>query len=324
MRTTAIENELDLQLCMSRLWRGKRWILGCTLVAVVLAWSYAQLAPQKWVAIAQLQRPDITSIKGYYWNSKKLTQLSLGSTGESPMVGETTNSVDAEAIIEPVYQRFLQQLTAIDNRRAFWQQVHHSQADNNALTPVLLEREVTSIQFTPGDKLRGSVDTITLQANNAEASSHLLQQYIEYTNQQVVTQITENMTLEWQTEMLALQQQIAFQQQVAQAAYEQQVQKLQRDVTQSGTSAAKIALSLLEQQGPEVTEHLLQDQARLVALQSGPSNLAPFKSWSYLQSPQPPVTRTSPRLLLLCVMWGIVGIIVGAGIALARRQQIKE
>ncbi|PQM83649.1 polysaccharide chain length modulation protein, partial [Klebsiella quasipneumoniae] len=39
-----------------------------------------------------------------------------------------------------------------------------------------------------------------------------------------------------------------------------------------------------------------------------------------LRTPEEPVTRTSPRRVFLMVMWGIVGALVGAGIALARRR----
>ncbi len=309
MSASAIENELDLSLCLQRLWRGKGWIIGGALLGILLAWVYTLVAPQKWIAVAQLQHPEVSSINGYLQNSKQLAQVI--TSDESITSANTGGPSDLSALIEPLYQKFIQRLASVDNRRAFWQQIASAQKDTG-LTAAKLEKKVADIQFIPGDPLHGTVDTLRLQASNAPMSSRLLASYVEYTNQSLLKQVTQNINIEWQAAINQLHQQIVFQQRVAQAAYQQQLRKLKQ-------SGAQRDLTLLQQQGPEITPQQLENQAQLEVLQAGPVAMTPFRSWSYLQTPYPPVKRTSPRLLLLCVMWGLVGLIIGAGTALARR-----
>ncbi|CDL08526.1 regulator of length of O-antigen component of lipopolysaccharide chains [Klebsiella pneumoniae IS43] len=39
-----------------------------------------------------------------------------------------------------------------------------------------------------------------------------------------------------------------------------------------------------------------------------------------MRTPEEPVKRDSPRRVFLMVMWGIVGALIGAGVALSRRR----
>ena len=44
-----------------------------------------------------------------------------------------------------------------------------------------------------------------------------------------------------------------------------------------------------------------------------------FQTYRYLRTPEEPVKRDSPRRAFLMIMWGIVGLLIGAGVALTRR-----
>ncbi|MBT0724826.1 hypothetical protein HH682_10385 [Rosenbergiella sp. S61] len=312
---SSIDNELDVENCVRRLWRGKKWIGLGLLLGIILAWAYTMFASQKWVSVAQFSRPDLTKITRYYQELSKLNQF---STDSDPAT--TSDMGDIDSVLEAVYQTFLQQVASVDNRRRFWLQ----QGNTDSLTPTLLDRRVASIQFAPGDKLHGTVDTLMLTSEHAATSSQLLKQYLAFTDQQVMNQVQQQLSAAWQSEIAKIEQQIAFEKSVAQAAYDQQVKQLKNDATQSGDNQTKAAINIIEQTGPVASDSLLHDQARLTALQSGPTSLKPFTSWTYLQSPEPPISRQSPRLPLLMVMWGLVGAIIGAGIALTQREKKKE
>jgi len=318
MHSSIIDNELDVQRCIHRLWRGKRWIFLGLVVGLVMAWAYTLVAPQKWVSVAQFARPELTKIARYYQQLSTLNQLSSYS---EPTVN--SEALNPDTVIDSVYQQFLQQLASVDNRRRFWLQ----QEDENqkmALSPVQLDKEIASIQFTAGDKLRGTVDTITLTAESAAKSSQLLKRYLVFTDRQVLTAMQQNLSAAWQTEIVKAEHQIAFEKSVNQATFAQQVAQLKTEAAQTNDAQTRAALSILQQTGPIASDGLLHDQARLSTLNIGPSAITPFASWSYLQSPEPPVSRQSPRLSLLMVMWGLVGMLIGAGIALTRHDKKKE
>ncbi|MCK8319397.1 polysaccharide chain length modulation protein, partial [Erwinia amylovora] len=51
----------------------------------------------------------------------------------------------------------------------------------------------------------------------------------------------------------------------------------------------------------------------------GPTLVKSFKARRYLRTPEEPVKRDSPRRAILMMMWGAVGVLVGAGTVLIRR-----
>ncbi|MBT0730556.1 Wzz/FepE/Etk N-terminal domain-containing protein [Rosenbergiella nectarea] len=315
---SSIDNELDVESCVQRLWRGKKWIGLGLILGVLLAWTYTMFATQKWVAVAQFSRPDLSKVTRYYQELSKLNQLSTSSDPAS-----TADTADVDTVLDAVYQTFLQQLASVDNRRRFW--LEQGRADKaESMTPTRLDRRVASIQFAAGDKLHGTVDTLSLTAESAASSSQLLKRYLAFTDQQVMAQVQQQLLAAWQSEMTKITQQLAFEKSVAQAAYDQQVKQLKNEAAQSDDNQTKAAINVIEQTGPVASDSLLRDQARLAALQSGPTSLKPFTSWTMLQSPEPPISRQSPRLPLLMVMWGLVGIIIGAGFALTQRVKKKE
>lgn len=76
---SSIDNELDVESCVQRLWRGKKWIGLGLILGILLAWTYTLFATQKWVAVAQFSRPDLSKITRYYQELSKLNQLSTYS-----------------------------------------------------------------------------------------------------------------------------------------------------------------------------------------------------------------------------------------------------
>lgn len=76
----------------------------------------------------------------------------------------------------------------------------------------------------------------------------------------------------------------------------------------------------LQAVGPEYDLDYDQNRAMLSTLNVGPTLDPRFQTYRYLRTPEEPVKRDSPRRVFLMVMWGIVGALIGAGVALSRRR----
>lgn len=76
--------------------------------------------------------------------------------------------------------------------------------------------------------------------------------------------------------------------------------------------------------GPDFDLDYDQNRAMLNTLNVGPTLDPRFQTYRYLRTPEEPVKRDSPRRAFLMIMWGIVGALTGAGVALLRRAQTKN
>jgi len=75
----------------------------------------------------------------------------------------------------------------------------------------------------------------------------------------------------------------------------------------------------LQASGPAYDLSYDQNKAMLSTLQAGPRLDKQFQTYRYLRTPEEPVSRDSPRRLFMMIMWGVIGALVGAGVALVRR-----
>jgi lipopolysaccharide biosynthesis protein WzzE len=91
-----------------------------------------------------------------------------------------------------------------------------------------------------------------------------------------------------------------------------------------GTPMLKARLELLQASGPGYDLDYDQNRAMLSTLNVGPTLTAKFQTYRYLRTPEEPVKRDSPRRALLMIMWGIVGGLTGAGVALTRRKNKRN
>ena len=87
-----------------------------------------------------------------------------------------------------------------------------------------------------------------------------------------------------------------------------------------GRPMLQARLENLQAVGPEYDLDYDQNRAMLSTLNVGPTLDPRFQTYRYLRTPEEPVKRDSPRRVFLMVMWGIVGALIGAGVALSRRR----
>ena len=300
MVSPSVENELNVPLLVSRLWRGKGWIMGLAAAGLLLAFGYAQWATQVWSATAIVDHPSVSQIAPYY--SQRQLLATLEDSNEPPPA--------ASVVTDEAYQEFLLQLSSWDSRRDFWlqsQYFHRQLTGHEAQRAVILNKLIGNIRFQAAEPVRGTRDTLILLADNAADSAQLLSQYVQFASQRAIRSLNSNLSEEWRNAW-QLHQTELIRQKVAVDALQSQITDT-RGATGPGSDEGGAALA----------SGYLQNKALLESLKPAPVLSDDIQTWRYLRSPEPPVSPESPRLLLLMALWGMTGVFIGAVIAIARR-----
>lgn len=331
-------NELDIRGLCCALWQGKKWIFGVALVFVVLAWIYSLLVTPEWSTTAVTERPTVNMLGNFYSQQQFLN--TLDSRAEP-------STVTPPAIVDEAYQAFVMQLAAYDTRREFWlQSDYYKQRQNGGGhdDTVLLDEMIANIQFQPADAAKNLNDSVRLVAETAKDANELLRQYVAFASQRAAMHLNEELTGAWAARTTLLSAQVKRQEAVAEAIYNRQVNSVHQALKiaqQQGFEQAKTEtpaeqlpdselfllgrpllqakLENLQASGPSFDLDYDQNRVMLSTLKAGPRVATTFQTYRYLRTPEEPVKRDSPRRLLLMIMWGAVGALMGAGIALARR-----
>ncbi|WP_294901866.1 Wzz/FepE/Etk N-terminal domain-containing protein [Tatumella sp. UBA2305] len=296
MESPSVENELNVPLLVSRLWRGKGWIIGLAAAGLLLAFGYAQWATQVWSATAIVDHPSVSQIAPYYTQRQLLATLE-DSNAPPPA---------ASSVTDEAYQEFLLQLSSWDSRRDFWLQSQYFRRQltgHEAQRAVILNKLIGNIRLQAAEPVRGTRDTLILLADNAADSARLLSQYVQFASQRAIRSLNSNLSEEWRNAW-QLRQTELIRQKVA-------VDALQSQAADSDGGSDK--------GGAALASGYLQNKALLENLRPAPALSDDIQTWRYLRSPEPPVSPESPRLLLLMALWGMTGVFIGAVIAIARR-----
>lgn len=338
-RYDAEENELDIRGLCCALWRGKGWIVACAVVLALVALGYSLVARQVWSATASTERPGINRLGAYYAQQGFINSLSAaGKRDDAPV----------ESVIDSAYNEFVLQLAAWDTRREFWLQSHYYQqrkSNDKQADAVLLDRLISNIQYQQADPGKGLNDSIRLLAENARDAGELLRQYVAFANQRAVTHLNQVLAGNWAAQRVILQAQIERQETAARASYDRRLHSVEQalkiaqaqgsDQPQTsappeqlpdpqlfllGSRLLQSQLENLQASGPSYDLSYDQNRAMLGTLSVAPTLTKTFNCWRYLRTPEDPVKRDSPRQGFLMAMWGVVGALIGAGIALARRR----
>ncbi|WP_174872027.1 ECA polysaccharide chain length modulation protein [Pectobacterium polaris] len=334
-----IDNELDIRGLFRLLWRGKVWPIAIGLLFAIVALGYSYLVKQEWSATAITDKPTVNMLGGYYSQQQFLRNLDARSFS-TPQPEQPSISADA-------YDEFIMQLAAYDTRRDFWLQTDYYkqrlEGDGKA-DAALLDELVNNIQFTPRDSGKKTNDSVKLVAETSADSNTLLRQYVAFASQRAASHLNEEIKGAWAARTIFMKSQIKRQEAVAKAIYDREVRSLELALkiaqqqgisrSQTDTPADEIPasemfllgrpmlqarLETLQTSGPHYELDYDQNRAMLATLNVGPTLEGSFQTYRYLRTPEEPVKRDSPRRAFLMVMWGAIGALVGAGVALARR-----
>ncbi|MCX9457767.1 hypothetical protein IG604_18755 [Vibrio cholerae] len=200
------------------------------------------------------------------------------------------------------------QLGSYDTRRDFWLQTdyYRSRTEGNARADgQLLDDLINDITFTAKDDKKTPFDSIRLSAETAADASNLLKQYIAFANARAVAALDANLAGRWASRLQSVKALVSRQESVNKAL-------LQRE--QDGKTTADEAM-----QAANFDVDYAQNKAVLAALAIAPKLDQNIQTFRYLRTPVEPVNRDKPRRLFLLILWGVIGGMTGAGIAIGRR-----
>ncbi|MEA1062659.1 ECA polysaccharide chain length modulation protein [Erwinia sp. HR93] len=333
------ENELDIRGLFYTLWRGKFWIIGCAVIFAILVMVYAFFARQEWSSTAITDRPTVNMLGGYYSQQQFLRNLNVNG-GPLP--------IELPSVMDEAYKEFIMQLSSWDTRREFWLQTDYyrqRQVGNSKADAATLDELIDNIQFTAGDITRNLNDSVKLIAETSADANNLLRQYVAFASERASRHLNDELKGAWAARNIQLKAQVKRQEAVAQALYKRRLHSLQQALTIAeqhniarseadvpanelpesemfmlGRAMLQARLENLQAIGPSYDVDYDQNKAMLATLDVGPTLEPRFQTYRYLRTPEEPVKRDSPRRAFLLIMWGCVGALIGAGIALVRRR----
>ncbi|MDW2744883.1 ECA polysaccharide chain length modulation protein [Atlantibacter subterraneus] len=334
-----VENELDVRGLFRTFWAGKIWIVGFAALFIIGALVYTIFARQEWSATAITDRPTVNMLGSYYSQQQFLRNLDAKVN---------PNGVEQPSVMDDAYKEFIMQLAAWDTRRDFWLQTDYYQqrkAGNSKVDAALLDELIGNIQFTPGDFTRNLNDSVKLLAETAPDANNLLRQYVAFASERAASHLNDELKGAWAARTIQMKAQVKRQEAVAKAIYNRKVQSVQEalkiaqqhnistsetqvpaeelpdsELFMLGRPKLQARLENLQAVGPSFDISYDQNRAMLTTLNVGPSLDPRFQTYRYLRTPEEPVKRDSPRRAFLMIMWGAVGALIGAGVALARRR----
>lgn len=338
-RSAGAENELDIRGLFRTLWAGKRWIVGLALLFALVVLIYTFFARQEWSATAITDRPTVNMLGGFYSQQQFLRNLDIKAN---------LASTDQPSVMDEAYKEFIMQLASWDTRREFWSQTDYYKqrmSGNSRADAALLDDLINNIVFIPGDPAKSINDSVKLIAETAPDANNLLRQYVAFASQRAAGHLNDELKGAWAARTIQMKAQVKRQAEVAQAIFDRRIHSVQEalsvaqknNITRSETDVPaeelpdselfmlgrpllQARLENLQAVGPEYDLDYDQNRAMLSTLNVGPVSEPRFQTYRYLRTPEEPVKRDSPRRAFLMVMWGIVGALVGAGVALARRR----
>ncbi|TCC00766.1 ECA polysaccharide chain length modulation protein [Kosakonia quasisacchari] len=333
------ENELDIRGLFRTLWVGKLWIAGIALLFALLALIWTFFATQEWGATAVTDRPTVNMLGGYYSQQQFLRNLD-DKANQTP--------TDQISVMDEAYKEFIMQLASWDTRRDFWSQTDYYKqrlVGNSKADAATLDELINNIQYTPGDVVRNLNDNVKLIAETAPDANNLLRQYVAFASQRAASHLNDELKGAWAARTIQMKAQVKRQEEVAKAIFnrrqhsvEQALQIAQQhnisrtetevppdelpdsELFMLGRPMLQARLENLRAVGPQFDLDYDQNRAMLNTLNVGPTLDPRFQTYRYLRTPEEPVKRDSPRRAFLMIMWGIVGALIGSGIALTRRR----
>ncbi|MEV3818315.1 Wzz/FepE/Etk N-terminal domain-containing protein [Aeromonas salmonicida] len=325
-------DEIDLRELILVLWRQKLLILLVAGVFAIAGIAYALLAPQTWSANAVIQAPE---------NKDLLPMLRVAS--QAKLMG-VTGFPDKSTL----YNEFVREFNAYENRREF---LKSSELFKNYVATAQLDEKgqrrwirdwakFISAEVVDKKGERPGV-TLTVSADTSGNALKMLESYIRFIStkqqQRLVSELADqqsikldvlmaNLKLTTEDAERALKREIsgtALTISIAKAAGVSQplanYNNGERFPITLGTKGLEEKMKVLKTIDLDTYQPKLVDlQTRIERLKRVKLDDISFRSFSYLDAPEEPLSRDKPKRPLIVLLATLLGGMLGVGIVLLR------
>lgn len=348
-------DEIDLAQLFSIIWKGKKIILGTTLVFTLLSSFYAFTVQEWWTSSAVITQAKSTQLLPIYKQVKQL-EAAFNDNGINNKVSsnELKNYLSSDFFLK----QFLQKFNSIDNKTEF--------LSKNAI----FKKEISSFfDFQDQDKadlerlfrswdvhikaevVKGSgFYNLTFSALMPEASKLLLIEYINFTNNKVLNETYSDMSALINSRKLVLQQKIEIIYSGLKNQLKQEVEQVK--IAFEIAKAANISKPIenisnnnqhLEMLGSDILAQkilkleqltnlsVLEDEPKLNnfyiqldLLQQIKLSIRDAVSYYFIEKPAEPLTRDRPKRSLIIILGFLLGAMFGSAFVLFKNAFITD
>lgn len=302
---------VDLLDLMFQLWRGKKTIIACVIIFILLAVAYLFVAKEKWSSTSIVTLPDSGQIANY---SNSMGIIYSQNRGSAPSVSDIQNRF---------FTRFNSLMSALSE-----------ELDN--------QEEKEELKIEPAVKGQSVPLKISYVGPSAAEARKTLTAYIDKINQRVIDELNEDMVTNINATMKDLKSSLDAQEAAAKAQREQRLEILRQALKVAEQSNIKDTMVKQAETLSEDTLFTLGSDALSATLKNESTRPLPLSgqyystlqsylavkalaqkpdvgnSFHYVMKPNLPVRRDSPKRGLTLVLSVLLGGIIGSGIVLVR------
>ena len=344
------DEEIDLKELFIALWQGKYIIIASTVLLAVIAVFYALNAKQTWTTEAIVTEPQVSDFTSYQKMVSNFQPVfNVYQEDGSILVSEKLNDFLAP---ENLFQIFVQQYRSRENKKAYISTSPAFQVELEAL-PVnedekLQQRAIAALYSTWYQKLSASENknlgfTLKAEQESAEASFDFMLGYLNFIDSKAKHVVVANLSSAVQAQRNQLIQQKAL-------FTDQAISRLQNEKTLAGYALEIAKAAEISQPQPNLGDKelfainiganaleakvkvldnlsnlgLIEPRLRTVEAKINLlSNLAinpdvDFKTYRFIEAPEEPLSRTSPKRPLIAILGVLLGGMLGCAIVLIR------
>ena len=344
------DDEIDLKELFIALWQGKYIIIASTVLCAVIAVFYALYAKQTWTTQAIVTEPQVSDFASY----QKLVNDYQPIFDVYQEDGTVLVSEKLDDFLDPenLFQIFSQQYQSRANKKAYISNSPIFQAELEALPAMeddrLQQREVASLYSEWYQKLSASENkdmSFTLKAEQeaAKISYDFMMGYLAFIDKKAKDTAVANFSATVQSKQSELVQQKAllvdqalsrleserelagYALEIAQAAG---INQPQPNLGDKELFALTIGANALEAKVKVLNnlENLALIEPKLRSVEAKVNLLdkleidpsIEFETYRFIESPEEPLSRTSPKRPLIAILGVLLGGMLGCAIVLVR------
>ncbi len=335
--STIHSDEIDLLDLLFQLWKGKTTILICIIIMLVAAVGYLAVAQEKWTSTALIQRPWAGQLANYDAAMNVLYKLS------------PQDNVSMDEQRRRVFREFVVGLSSTDQQTEYLlgSDYFKSQLTKNAEPTEtergkILDHMLSQFSMAPVSKDQPDVIQISFTADKPDSAQKMLNGYIQQVASATGSELHDDVRSRLAVQLSELEHVLKTQEQVAEVKKQDRIAVLKEalkvaeasnvedvKVSQAETlsddtlfllgAPALRAMIANESSRPLSFDQVYYDaQQSYLMVKEFKLQKGEFGVFSYLQTPDLPVTKDSPKKALVLVLSVLIGGVLGAGIVLMR------